>query len=359
VHIPRVETLLPLGKLDPGMREPETPLHIGEFAPLAAQAEQIGYDAVLVEETKDDPYQLLALGATTTTTLGLGTSVAMAFPRSPTITAMSAWSLQKLSEGRFVLGLGSQVRGHVRRRFGMEWHPPAPWMRDYVNAMRAVWHSWQTHEPLDFQSEHYNLNLMVPLFDPGPIDHPDIPVHIAAIGPNMCAVAGEVADGVRLHPVCTARFIEEEVGPALAKGAARAGRDPREVEVCLKPLLGTAPDEARLAVVAETVRARVAFYLSTPAYSRTFALHGWEDIAAQAAQLSKQQRWEDLPPLVHDEMLHTVATLATHDQIASKLRERYGGLIDSIEFSMAVSDDQEAETLSNILSDIRNVESGS
>ncbi|MDG1088434.1 MAG: LLM class flavin-dependent oxidoreductase, partial [Acidimicrobiales bacterium] len=193
-----VETLLPLGKLDPGLREPETPLHIGDFAAGAAQAEELGVDAVLVEETKDDPYQLLALGAAATTTIGIGTSVAMAFPRSPTITAMSAWSLQKLSQGRFVLGLGSQVRGHVRRRFGMEWHAPAPWMRDYIQAMRAVWDCWQNGTELNFESEHYNLNLMVPLFDPGPIDHPRIPVHVAAIGPNMVAMAGEVADGVRL-----------------------------------------------------------------------------------------------------------------------------------------------------------------
>lgn len=347
-----VETLLPLGKLDPGLREPETPLHIADFAGLAREAETIGFHSVLVEETKDDPYQLLALGAAATTSLGIGTSVAMAFPRSPTITAMSAWSLQKLSQGRFVLGLGSQVRGHVRRRFGMEWHAPAPWMRDYINAMRAVWDCWQNDTPLDFESEHYNLNLMVPLFDPGPIEHPRIPVHIAAIGPNMCAVAGEVADGVRLHPVCTARFIDERVKPAVAKGAARSGRDIGEVEVCMKPLVGTAPDEASLAKVAETVRARVAFYLSTPSYRRTFELHDWGHISEQAARLSKAQAWDDLPGLVTDEMLHTVATLATHDQIAARLNERYASRVDRIEFSMPVANPDDAAILTQILADL-------
>ncbi|MFW2335362.1 LLM class flavin-dependent oxidoreductase, partial [Ilumatobacter sp.] len=198
-----VESLLPLGKLDPGLSEPETPLDIGRFADLARTAEDVGLGAVLVEETKDDPFQLLALGAAATSTIGLGTSVAMAFPRSPTVTAMSAWSLQKLSAGRFELGLGTQVRAHIERRYGGTWSAPAPRMRDYVNAVRAVWRCWQHREPLRFESEHYDLNLMVPLFDPGPIDHPDIPVHVAAIGPHMCAVAGEVADGVRLHPVCT------------------------------------------------------------------------------------------------------------------------------------------------------------
>ncbi|MFT4988502.1 MAG: putative F420-dependent oxidoreductase [Acidimicrobiales bacterium] len=349
----KVETLLPLGKLDPGLREPDTPLHIGDFAAGAVQAEELGIDAVLVEETKDDPYQLLALGAAATSTIGLGTSVAMAFPRSPTITAMSAWSLQKLSQGRFVLGLGSQVRGHVRRRFGMEWHAPAPWMRDYILAMQAVWDCWQNGTELNFTSEHYNLNLMVPLFDPGPIDHPTIPVHVAAIGPNMVAMAGEVADGVRLHPVCTPRFIDEQVHPNIARGAARTGRDASLVEVCMKPLVGTAGTEKQLAVSTETVRARVAFYLSTPSYRRAFELHGWGDIAEQASRLSKAQKWDALPALVDDEMLHTVATLGTHETIAEQLRERYSERVDRIEFSMPVTTPEEAEVYGHILTSLR------
>ena len=349
----KVETLLPLGKLDPGLREPDTPLHIGDFAAGAVQAEELGIDAVLVEETKDDPYQLLALGAAATSTIGLGTSVAMAFPRSPTITAMSAWSLQKLSQGRFVLGLGSQVRGHVRRRFGMDWHAPAPWMRDYIMAMRAVWDCWQHGTELNFESEHYNLSLMVPLFDPGPIDHPSIPIHVAAIGPNMVAMAGEVADGVRLHPVCTPRFIDEQVHPNIARGAARTGRDASLVEVCMKPLVGTAGTEKQLAVSTETVRARVAFYLSTPSYRRAFELHGWGDIAEQASRLSKAQNWDALPALVDDEMLHTVATLGTHETIAEQLRERYSERVDRIEFSMPVTSPEEAEVYGHILTSLR------
>lgn len=348
-----VETLLPLGKLDPGLREPDSPLDIRTFASGAAEAERLGFDAVLVEETKDDPYQLLALGAAATRRIGVGTSVAMAFPRSPTITAMSAWSLQKLSNGRFVLGLGSQVRGHVRRRFGMDWHPPAPWMRDYIRAMRAVWDCWQYGAKLDFESEHYELDLMVPLFNPGPIEHPIIPVHVAAIGPNMVAMAGEVADGVRLHPVCTARFIDEEVHPNLERGARRTGRTPDAIEVCMKPLVGTAPDDATLATVTETVRARVGFYLSTPSYRRTFELHGWGDVADQAAGLSKRQRWDDLPGLVHDEMLHTVATIGTHETIAGQLIGRYANRVDRIEFSMPVTNESEAVALRRVVAELQ------
>jgi probable F420-dependent oxidoreductase len=349
----KVESLLPLGKLDPGLREPEVPLDPAAFAAGAAQAEALGLDTVLVEETKWDPYQLLALGASSTTRIGLATSVAMAFPRSPTVTAMSAWTLQRLSGGRFVLGLGTQVRGHVRRRFGMAWHAPAPWMRDTVGAIRAVWRCWQNREPLRFESEHYNLDLMVPLFDPGPIEHPEIPIHVAAIGPNMCAVAGEVADGVRLHPICTTRFIDESVKPAVERGALAAGRQPPEIEFCMKPLVATAPDETSLAVVTETVRARVAFYLSTPAYRRVFDLHEWSDRAEQAAALSKAHRWDELSDLVDDDMLRTVATVGTHATIAEQLRERYRTRVDRIEFSIPVVTPGDGDTLRHLLAAIR------
>ncbi|MEZ5279180.1 MAG: TIGR03617 family F420-dependent LLM class oxidoreductase [Acidimicrobiales bacterium] len=347
-----VESLLPLGKLDPGLREPDTPLDIRRFAELARTAEEVGLGAVLVEETKDDPLQLLALGSTTTSTIQLGTSVAMAFPRSPTATALSAWSLSKVSNGRFLLGLGTQVRAHIERRYGLKWHAPAPWMRDYVNAMRAVWDCWQNRTPLQFESQHYKLDVMVPLFDPGPIEHPDIPVHIAAIGPNMCALAGEVADGVRLHPVCTPRYIDERVLPNLARGAARTDRNVDDVEVCMKPLIGTAPDEERLEKVVRTVRARVAFYLSTPSYRQTFELHDWGDIARQASVLSREKRWDELPGLVSDEMLNTVATIGTYDEIAAKLNERYANRVDRIEFSIPVETPDDAERFRSILADI-------
>lgn len=348
-----VESLLPLGKLDPGLREPANPLKIEEIAALAPVAEAAGLDAILVEETKDDPFQLLALAAGATSTIGLGTSVAMAFPRSPTITAMSAWSLQKLSGGRFNLGLGSQVRAHVERRFGVPWSAPAPWMRDYIQAMRAVWDCWQTGTRLDVDTEHYRLDLMVPLFNPGPIEHPDIPITVAAIGPNMCAVAGELANGVRLHPVCTAAFIDAEVLPAVARGAARAGRDIDEVDICLKPLIGTAPDAETLERVVTTVRERVAFYLSTPTYRRAFAVHGWTDVARAASNLAREQRWDDLPGLVNDEMLHTVATIGTYDEIGARLRRRFEGRVNRIEFSIPVTDDADTARLRELIAELR------
>ncbi|NND74569.1 MAG: TIGR03617 family F420-dependent LLM class oxidoreductase [Ilumatobacter sp.] len=347
-----VESLLPLGKLDPGLRRPDVPLDIREFAAGARLAEEVGLDAVLVEETKDDPFQLLALGASATSTIGLGSSVAIAFPRSPTVTAMSAWSLQKLSAGRFVLGLGTQVRAHIQRRFGFDWSPPAPWMRDYIGAVRAIWACWQDGTALDHHSDHYDLDLMVPLFNPGPIDHPDIPIHVSAIGPNMCAVAGEVADGVRLHPVCTTKFIDEQVVPAVERGAARVGRSRADIEICMKPLVGTAADAADLIDVVQTVRERVGFYLSTPSYRRTFAAHGWDDIALRASTLARKQQWDDLAGLVDDEILHTVAAIGTYDEIGAILNARYAGRVDRIEFSIPVISASDADQLREILAGI-------
>lgn len=347
-----VESLLPLGKLDPGLRRPDVPLDIRTFAEGARLAEDVGLDAVLVEETKHDPFQLLALGASTTSRIQLGTSVAIAFARSPAVTAMSAWSLQQLSGGRLVLGLGTQVRAHVQRRYGIEWSTPAPWMRDYVGAVRALWDCWQHGEPLQFQSDHYRLDLMVPLFNPGPIDDPQIPIHVSGIGPSMCALAGEVANGLRLHPVCTVRFIDEVVLPAVARGAARVGRNGGDIEICMKPLVGTAADSARLREVITTVRERVAFYLSTPSYRRTFELHGWGDTAVHASQLSREQRWDELAALVDDEMLHTVAAIGTFDEIAGVLNGRYSGRVDRIEFSIPVNTPEDAARLAEILGEI-------
>ena len=344
--------MLPLGKVDPGLREPDTPLDVRTISDGATLVETLGYDGLAVEECKDDPYQQLALASANTTELSLATSVAMAFPRSPTITAMSAWTLQKVSEGRLILGIGSQVRGHIRRRYGMEWSAPAPRMRDYILAMKAVWRCWQNGEPLQHDGDHYKLDLMVPLFDPGPIDHPNIPVHIAAINTNMCAVVGEVADGIRLHPVCSPKYIENVMVPAVAHGAARTQRNPNTVDWCMKPLIATAPDQVTLEQVAESVRARVGFYLSTPAYKAAFEVHGWGDHVDQAAALSREQRWDEIPALVHDEMFNTMATVGTYDEIASLLNNRFGHLIDRLEFSIPVNDPDDEVLLSSMLEEL-------
>ena len=349
----RIETLLPLGKVDPGLRAPEQPLDIDTVSADARLVEQLGYDRLVVEETKDDPFVIMALAAASTETLGLGTSVAIAFPRSPAIMAMSAWTLQQQSKGRFCLGLGTPVRGHIRRRYGMEWSTPGPWMRVYIGAVRAIWQCWQDRTPLEYQSNHYNLNLMVPLFDPGPIEHPDVPIVVAAVGPRMCEVGGEVANGIRPHPVCTPKYIDQVMLPAVKAGLARAGRSLDGFEIAMKPLVATAPNEDILAQRVRDARARIAFYCSTPAYRRAFEIHGLGDLATELAQLSKAGRWNEMPERISDDILHEYVAVGTYDQIGDILVDRFKGRVTSIEFSIAARDEHVQATLQDLVQKIR------
>jgi probable F420-dependent oxidoreductase len=347
-----LETLLPLGKVDPGLRAPEIGLDLGAVAADARLLEEIGYDGVVIEETKQDPYVVMALAAQATTRLEVGTAIAMAFPRSPTITALSAWTLQKLSRGRFTLGLGPQVRAHIERRYGFAWSAPGPWMREYVGAVRAVWRCWQTKAPLDFKGAHYTINLMPPLFDPGPIEHPDIPIHLAAVNRQMCQVAGEVADGVRPHPICSARYIAEVMIPEVRKGAASAGRSLAHFRICHKPLVATAAGEAELATRVRDVRARLAFYVSTPAYRPAVEFHGLGDLARQLSRLARAQEWEKMPGHISDEVLDIFAVIGTHEEIAGKLIERFGGIVTDCEFSIAVRREADKARLAGIVKDV-------
>lgn len=348
----KVETLLPLGKVDPGLRAPEVPLDIHRVADDARLVEDLGYDGLMVEETKQDPFIVMALAAQATTRMRLGTAVAIAFPRSPMVTAMTAWTLARLSRGRFTLGLGTQVKGHIERRFGMKWSAPGPWMREYVRALRAIWNAWQEGTPLDFPGPRYKMNLLVPLFTPEPIEHPQIPVHLAAVNPYLCQVAGEVANGVRPHPVCTPRYIREVMLPAVRKGAGLAGRSLEGFEVAIKPLVATAPDAETLAVRVRDVRARVAFYASTPAYRACFELHGLGALADEMAVLSRAQRWEEMPARISDEVLDLYATVGTWDEIVPRLVTRYGELVTHVEFSIPAAEPASRQVLAKMVEDL-------
>jgi probable F420-dependent oxidoreductase len=349
----KIETLLPLGRLDPGLRAAPAGRDLRAVAADAQRAEALGYDGVITEETKADPFIVMALAAQATRRVSLATAVAVAFPRSPTVTALAAWNLQQLSAGRFTLGLGSQVRGHIERRFGIAWSAPGPWLREYVQALRAIWDCWQNGSRLDFQGEHYRLSLMVPLFAPAPIEQPHIPVELAAVNPYMCQVAGEVADGIRAHPIATPRYIAEVMLPAARKGAAKAGRDLAGFTLCVMPLVATAPDPPTLAARAADVRARVAFYASTPAYLAAFETEGYGDVARALQGLARAQRWDAMPGLVDDAMLDRYAVIATYDEIAGKLRARYGSLATALEFAIPVSDAADEAALRELIAALR------
>ena len=354
----KIETLLPLGKLDPGLAQPDAPLDLASVAEQSRAVDRLGYDVLLMEETKDDPFQVLALAATNSQNVHIGTSVAIAFARSPFVTAMSAWTAQKISGGRFELGLGSQVRGHIRRRYGQEWRAPVPWMRDYVGAVKALWHSWQTATPIDYSSSTYSLNLSVPLFTPSPIDWP-IPIQIAAVNPLMCALAAEVADGIRLHPVCSADYIRDVVEPALTKGRARrASQAPSSsppFDICLKPLIATAGDERTLMQRREIARQRLAFYVSTPAYRGAFDRYGLEDLANELALLAKARRWTEMAGRINDNVLEKWVLIASYDELAGAVNARYGDLIDRIELSIPIDSEDDAAQLADIVAALHRI----
>jgi probable F420-dependent oxidoreductase len=349
-----IETVLPLGKVDPGLRKPEEPLDLTTVGADAQRVEQLGYDRLLASENKEDPFVTIAVAAERTTRLKLGNSVVIAFARSPAVTAMFAWSMQKLSRGRFSLGLGSQVRAHIQRRFGIKDVAPAgTWMREYVQAVRAFWDCWQNGTPLDFRGERYEINLMVPQFNPGPVAQPDIPVLLAGVNPFMCQVAGEVADVLGPHPICSRSYIEKVMLPAIAKGARKAGRDPSAVGIAMRSLIATGPDEETLAGRIEAVRARVAFYASTPGYRAVFAHHGLETLAKDLSVLSRAQRWEEMPPLIDDDMLREFAVVGTYDEIVERMRERCAGLATSAEFSIPVTCEADYERLADLIGQLK------
>jgi probable F420-dependent oxidoreductase len=351
----KVETLLPLGKADSGLKAGQTLLDVRTVAAEAGRVEALGYDGLAIQDNQDDPYIIGALAAQGTQRIQIATSVAIAFPRSPTVTAMTAWTLAKLSGGRFVLGLGSQVKGHIERRFGMKWHAPGPWMREYIQAVRALWTSWQDGTPVDHQGEHYRINLNAPLFMPAPLDCPLPKIELAAVNPYMSRVAGEVADGLRAHPVCTVEYLEQVMMPAVRKGATLAGRTLDDFTVCIKPLVATARDEAGLVERVKEIRGRIAFYGSTPAYAATFEVHGLGDLAAELNKLSREQRWADMAALVSDDVLEKYAVVGTYETIVERLVARYGRHVTHVEFSIPVRSAADEETLAGMVAELKAV----
>ena len=291
---------------------------------LAQSAEAIGFDAVWTSETQRDPFLPLALLAEHTTQLKFGTAVAIAFARSPMIVAQTAWDLARQSQGRFRLGLGTQVRAHIERRFGMTWTPPVPRLREYVQAIRAVWHTWQIGEKLNFRGQAYKLTLMTPFFAPGPIEQPNIPIFIAGVGEPLCRLAGEVADGFHVHPFHSVKYLSEVTLPAIEAGAQKANRDRKAIEIATMVFVALNDQE----IAAQ--RSQVAFYASTPSYRAVLDLHGWGAIGEQLSALAARGLWAEMPKLISNEMLETFVLIGTRDDIGDKLHQKYDGLLDRV-----------------------------
>jgi probable F420-dependent oxidoreductase len=292
---------------------------------LARKAEAVGFDTLWSSETQHAPFLPLALVAANSTALRFGTAVAIAFARSPATLAYTAWDLAQASGGRFILGLGTQVKAHVERRFGMPWPESViQRLREQIQAIRALWNSWQTGERLNFRGQEFKLTLMTPFFNPGPIEHPRIPIYIAGVNTGLCSLAGEIADGFHVHPYHSARYLREVIRPAIAAGAAREGRDPREVSLSITAMAATDQTER------DFIRSQIAFYGSTPSYRPVMEIHGWGEAADRLRALSRRGRWDEMPSLISDEMLETYAVAAGPTELAGALKARYGGLADHL-----------------------------
>lgn len=322
----------------------------------AQLAEALGADVLCQAEVTRDPFMMLTLAALATTRAQLATSVLIAFPRSPMVVAYSARNLQDLSGDRFELGLGTQVRGHIQRRFSSHWSSPGPQLREYVASLQAIFDAWQNETPLNFQGDYYSFTLMTPEFSPGPTEHDPIRIQIAAVNPYNIALAGELADALRVHSFATPSYIEHVIVPGVRRGAERSGRSLDRFEIIGGGFIATGGDEEAVRETREWTRRRVAFYASTRAYRPVLEHHGWEDLGEELRQLVKEQRWDDLAPRIDDDMLDTFCVSGTYDEIAERARERYSGVVSRFNFPLPPDAADNRDRFQQMMCDFKQIE---
>jgi probable F420-dependent oxidoreductase len=305
---------------------------IAELATRARELEDLGYDGIITAETGHDPFLQLVVAAEHTERVELATGIAVAFARNPMTLANLGHDLQTYSGGRAIVGLGSQIKPHIEKRFSMPWSHPAPRMREMILAMRAIWACWNDGVALDFRGEFYRHTLMTPFFNPGPTGYGPPKVFLAAVGEHMTEVAGEVADGILIHGFTTERYVREVTIPAVERGLAKAGRTREGFEVSgpLFVVTGTTDEEIEKAKTG--TRQQIAFYGSTPNYRPVLDLHGWGELQPELNALSKQGKWIEMGDLIDDEMLSTFAVVAAPDGVAKELSRRYGDVVDRLSF---------------------------
>ena len=304
--------------------------HLPTIDEVGRAAESLGFAGLWTSETKHDSFLPLAVAANNTKRLDLGTSIAIAFSRSPMTMAQISWDLQDLSDGRFILGLGTQVKAHIERRFSMPWGRPAARLEDYILALRAIWRSFQTKEPLDYKGEFYQHTLMTPFFNPGPIEHAEIPIYIAGVNTRLARLAGELCDGFHIHPFHTPEYVRQIVKPAIKEGAERENRSPEDIKLATSVFVITGETGEEVEEQREKMRAQTAFYASTPSYRVVLEAHGWEAVGEELGKHARDKKWDEMPNLITDEMLRTFAVETALDEVGSALRERYEGLMDRV-----------------------------
>lgn len=316
----------------------------------AQRLEKIGYHGAVTAETSHDPFFPLLLAAQETENIELVTSIAVAFSRTPMNLANIGHDLNSFSKGRFVLGLGSQIRPHITKRFSMPWSKPAARMREFISAMRAIWDCWHNGTPLSFEGDFYTHSLMTPMFTPLDTEYGAPKVFLAAVGPLMTEVAGEVADGVIIHAFTTQKYLKEVTLPAVEKGLAKAGRPRDDFEVSYPGFIVTGNTEEEFNATKQAVCKQIAFYGSTPAYAPVLGVHGWGDLQPELNALSKQGKWDEMGTLITDDILEEFAVVAEIDNVVDKFRNRYDGLVDRTMGSLPARDDDHAKELLDKLS---------
>jgi len=329
-------------------------LALAAIGAAARDLEALGYDGALSAEITHDPFLPLVVAAEHTERLQLGTSIAVAFARNPMTVANVGWDLQAYSEGRFILGLGSQIKPHIENRFSMPWSRPVQRMREFVLAMREIWSCWQSGSRLAFQGDFYTHKLMTPMFTPEPLTHDFPKVFVAAVGEAMTEMCGEVADGLLAHAFTTKRYFEEVTTPALLRGMERSGRKRSEFQLSCPLFVVTGNDEAELATNAIGTRKQIAFYASTPAYRKVLELHGWGDLQTDLHRMSKEGRWDAMGSLIDDEILNEFAVVAPLNEVARAVRDRCDGVIDRVMVGFPAS--VEDATVTAVLDEMRSVD---
>lgn len=292
---------------------------------IAKAAEEIGFDALWTQETQHDPFLPCTLIAEHTTHLRSGTAIAVSFARSPANIAYTAWDLAAQSGGRFMLGLGTQVKAHIERRFGQPWPESVTGkLREQLEVIRAFWDCWQNGTKLNYRGQYYKITLMSPFFSAGAIENPNIPIYIAGVNTGLARLAGELCEGFHAHPFHSIRYLKEVMLPAIEEGATKAGRKRKDVSISITAFVASTPEEMNFA------RAQVSFYASTPSYRAVMALHGWSDVAEKLSMHAAKGEWMEMPMLITDEMLNEFAVVTAEDKLANELKKRYDGIADRL-----------------------------
>ncbi|MFQ6013443.1 MAG: TIGR03617 family F420-dependent LLM class oxidoreductase [Thermoplasmata archaeon] len=306
------------------------PTSPGEVPRLAEMVEAMGFDGLWIGETSHDALLAAALAAEHTEAIDLGTAIALAFSKSPMALAYTAWDVQALARGRFILGLGSQVKGHMERRFAVPWVPPRAKMREVIRALRTIWTAWQTGEPLDFRGRHFSFSLMTPFFNPGPLEHPEVPIYLAAVNPGMARLAGELCQGLHVHPFHTVRYVQDVLKPAVREGARRAGRSAEDVTLAAPVFVAPGRTEKDRAAARRFAANQVAFYASTRTYRAVLALAGHGAVGERLHALSLQGRWDEMAGELPEAFLEEVVLTVSPEDLVPALRAKYDGVLDRL-----------------------------